>query len=78
GAIFYFFGFMGLVILYLKDKNTYLLLLTPIFIVFLFPIYLGATEERYSLMAFPPLYVGFTFSIYAIARKVLCKFDSKL
>ncbi len=57
------FGFVGLVVLFRKDKKTYFILSIPLFLILLFPIILKGTEFRFFHMAYPFLLIGLCYII---------------
>jgi len=56
-------GFIGLIFLVRKKRETYMLLLTPVYLTLLFPIYIITHEVRYFYAAHPILLVGASIQI---------------
>ncbi len=56
-------GVIGLIIITNKKLDNYVLLFIPIYLAFLFPIYLLSEETRYFYAAYPMLFIGVSYQI---------------
>ncbi|MFM7053475.1 MAG: glycosyltransferase family 39 protein [Bacteroidota bacterium] len=57
-------GMAGLLLLFRKNGNSFLLILIPSYLVLFFPIFMARSETRYFHLAIPVLLIGLTYVLY--------------
>jgi hypothetical protein len=67
-------GLAGLILIFRRDRRTYMLLFIPVYLILFFPIGIRATEFRYFAPSYPFLILGtvyLCFEIYQYIKKSL-------
>jgi len=63
-------GFIGLIRLTIKRKESYILLFIPVYLIGLFPVYLMTQETRYFYAAYPMLLIGASYQIGSMLKGI--------
>jgi hypothetical protein len=63
------FGIVGLMILFIRDKKTYLLTIIPFYLILFFPVILKASEFRYFSTSYPFLMLGAVYLSVVLLNK---------
>ncbi len=63
-------GFIGLIRLTIKRKESYILLFIPMYLIGLFPVYFMTQETRYFYAAYPMLLIGASYQIGSMLKGI--------